>query len=165
MHRTYTGIVGSASIFLRSCTWQNFCSFQITVPKTRKSIIFMPTPPLCMHLYICFKLSVSFFRYGPNGHISAHSPSIRRWNSTWKVHGNYIDFKRRIHADIMTSIQRGFDFQNWRNIDEFSTWNFLCRFDVKSTKLLYSLFPFYYFLTFSALGAYSKLFWYNAESL
>ena len=24
--------------------------------KTHKSMIFVPTPPLCMHLYICFEL-------------------------------------------------------------------------------------------------------------
>ena len=69
----------------------------------------------------------------PNGHIFVDSPSIRRQNSTWKVRENYIDFERRIHVEIMTSIRRGFDFQNRRNIDEFSTWIFLCRFDVKST--------------------------------
>ena len=61
------------------------------------------------------------------------SPSIRHRNSTWKVRQNYIDFERQIHVEIMTSIRRGFDFQNRRNIDEFSTWIFLCRFDVKST--------------------------------
>ena len=69
----------------------------------------------------------------PNGHIFVDSPLIRRRNSTWKICGNYIDFERRIHVEIMTSIRRGFDFQNRRNIDEFSTWIFLCRFDVKST--------------------------------
>ena len=69
----------------------------------------------------------------PNGHIFVDSPSIWRRNSTWKVRGNYIDFERRIHVEIMTSIRRGFDFQNRRNIDEFSTWILLYRFDVKST--------------------------------
>ena len=69
-------------------------------------------------------------------------------NSTWKVCGNYIAFERRIHVEIITSIRRGFDFQDRRNIDEFSTWIFQCRFEVKSTWLLYLLFPFYHFLTF-----------------
>ena len=99
---------------------------------------------------------------------NTHHPmdtSIRRRNSMWKVRGNYINFERQIHVEIMTSIRRGFDFQNRRNIDEFSTWIFLCRFDVKSTQLLHSLFPFYHFLPFFALGTYSKLFWYNVESL
>ena len=75
----------------------------------------------------------SLVKRQPNGHIFVDSPSIRHRNSTWKVRGNYIDFERRIHVEIMTSIRRGFDFQNRRNIDEFSTWIFLCRFDVKST--------------------------------
>ena len=48
----------------------------------------------------------------PHGHIFVHSPSIRGRNSTWKVSGNYIDFEKRIHVEIMTSIRRGFDFQN-----------------------------------------------------
>ena len=69
----------------------------------------------------------------PNGHIFVDSPSIRRRNSTWKVRRDFIDFERRIHVEIMTSIRRGFDFQNRRSIDEFSTWIFLCLFDVEST--------------------------------
>ena len=43
----------------------------------------------------------------PNGHIFVDSPLIRRWNSTWKVRGNYIDFERRIHVESMASIRRG----------------------------------------------------------
>ena len=81
---------------------------------------------------ILFKLEARACKH-PNGRIFVDLPSIRRQNSTWKVRENYIDFERRIHVEIMTSIRRGFDFQNRRNIDEFSTWIFLCRFDVKST--------------------------------
>ena len=89
-----------------------------------------------------------------------HVESSRKLHLFWKANpcGNY-------DIDSTWIFPRGFDFQNRRNIDEFSTWSFLCRFDVKSTQLLYPLFPFYYFLTFSALRTYSKLFWYNAESL
>ena len=72
-------------------------------------------------------------KLSPNGHIFVDSPSIRRQNSTWKVCRDFIDFERRIHVEIMTSTQCGFDFENRRNIDEFSTWIFLCHFDVKST--------------------------------
>ena len=49
---------------------------------------------------------------------------------------NYINFERQIHVEIMTSIRcgrRGSDFQNRRNIDEFSTWIFICCFDVELT--------------------------------
>ena len=48
--------------------------------------------------------------------------SILKGESTW----NY---------DIYATwkFQRGFDFQNRRNIDEFSTYVFLCGFDVKLT--------------------------------
>ena len=46
-------------------------------------------------------------RIVPNGHIFVDSPSIRRRNSTWKVRGNYIDFERRAHVEIMISIRRG----------------------------------------------------------
>ena len=54
-----------------------------------------------------------------NGHIFVDSPSIRRQNSTWKVRGNYIDFERRIHVEIMTSIRRGyFDVDSTFKIDE-----------------------------------------------
>ena len=67
------------------------------------------------------------------------SPSIRCRNSTWKVCRYFIDFERQIHVEIMTLIldstwkfPRAFDFQNWRNIDEFSTWIFLFCFDVES---------------------------------
>ena len=55
----------------------------------------------------------------PNGHIFVNSQSIRRRNSTWKVRGNYIDFERRIHVEIMTSIRRGyFDVDSTFKIDE-----------------------------------------------
>ena len=53
--------------------------------------------------------------------------------------------------------------QNRRDIDEFSKWIFLCRFDVESNILLYLLFSFYHFRTFSGLETYSNLIWYNAD--
>ena len=57
----------------------------------------------------------------PNGHIFVDSPSIWRRNSTWKVRGNYIDFERRIHVEIMTSIRRGnFDVDSTFKIDKIS---------------------------------------------
>ena len=73
-----------------------------------------------------------------NGHIFIDLASIRRRNSTLKVRRDFIDFDTRIHMEVMTSIRGGnfdveFDFQNQRNIDEFSMWIFLCPFDVKST--------------------------------
>ena len=34
--------------------------------------------------------------------------------------------------DSTWKFRRGFDFQNGRNIDVYSTWIFLCRFDVES---------------------------------
>ena len=36
---------------------------------------------------------------------------------------------------------------------------------ISSPGRLCSLFPFYHFLTISALRTYSNLFWYNAESM
>ena len=42
-------------------------------------------------------------------------------------------------------------------------WIFLYCFDIESTQVLYSMFPFYHFLTFSALETYSKLIWYIGE--
>ena len=42
-----------------------------------------------------------------NGYIFIDSPLIRRQNSMRKVHWNYINFERRIHEEIMTSIQSG----------------------------------------------------------
>ena len=89
-----------------------------------------------------------------------HAESSSRFYWFWKTNpcGNY-------DIDSMGKFWRGFNFQNQRNIDEFSTWIFLCPFKVESTQLLYSLFPFYHFLTFSALKTYSKLIWYSAESM
>ena len=76
--------------------------------------------------------------------------SSSRFSWFWKVnpHGNY---------DINSTwkLRRGLDFQNRQNIDQLSTWVFLCRINVELTLLLYSLFPLYRFLTFSALGTYS----------
>ena len=103
----------------------------------------------------------------PNGHIFVDSPSIRRRNFTWKVHENYIDFERRIHVEIMTSIRRGyFDVDSTFKIDEISTSSPRGFFYVVSTSNWRNVRTCcFHFLTFSALGTYSKLFWYNAESL
>ena len=43
----------------------------------------------------------------PNGHIFVDSQSIQRRNSTWEVGRDFIDFEKRIHVEIMTSIWRG----------------------------------------------------------
>ena len=105
--------------------------------------------------------------HNPNGHIFVDSPSIRRRNSTWKVRGNYIDFERRIHVEIMTSIRRGyFDVDSTFKIDEISMSSPRGFFYVVSTSNRRNFCTrCFHFLTFSALGTYSKLFWYNAESL
>ena len=52
-------------------------------------------------------LSCFLTYFYPNGHILVDSPSIRRRYSTWKIRQNFIDFERRIHVEIMTSIRRG----------------------------------------------------------
>ena len=103
----------------------------------------------------------------PNGHISVDSPSTRRWYSTWKACGNYIDPERRIHAEIMTSIRRGY-------LDEDSTFK-IVKISMSSPCGLFYVVSMsnrsnfctccFHSLTFSALGTYSKLFWFNAESL
>ena len=73
-----------------------------------------------------------------NGHILIDSPMTRRQNSTGnvRVRGNYSNFEGRIHVEIMTSIQRGnFEVVSAFKVDkisnEFSTWIFLLRFDLK----------------------------------
>ena len=103
----------------------------------------------------------------PNGHIFVDSPSIRRRNSTWDVRGNYIDFERRIHVEIMTSIRCGyFDVDSTFKIEEISM-SSPCGFFYVVSMSNRSNFctRCFHFLTFSALGTYSKLFWFNAESL
>ena len=89
-----------------------------------------------------------------------HVESSPRFHRFWKENpgGNY-------NIDSTWKFRRGFDFKNRRNIAEISTWIFLCRFEVESTKLLYSLFPFFHFLSFSALKTYSKLIWLNLTVL
>ena len=95
----------------------------------------------------------------------------------WKIRRNFVDFEtilifsikgfRRFlfshgfDLKIMTLIQHGnCNVDSTFNIDESSTWIFLCSFDVE-----YWLFSIYYFLDLSALGTYSKLIWYSAESM
>ena len=103
----------------------------------------------------------------PNGHILVDSSSIRLLNSLWKVRRNDIDFERRIHVEIMTSIRRGnFDVDSTFKIDEISMSSPRGFFYVVSTSNRRNFCTrCFHFLTFSALGTYSKLFWYNAESL
>ena len=92
-----------------------------------------------------------------------------------------VEIPRGKFAEITSILKGESTWKLWHQFDvDISTWirlskstkyrwvlhaHFLCRFNVKSTLLLYSLFTFYHFLTFSALGTYSKLFWYNAELL
>ena len=136
-----------------------------------RTLIFVASTLVCDRAWVClFSLfrKVSSVESFPNGHIFVDSPSIRGRNSTWKVCGNYIDFERQINVEVMTSIRRvHFDVDSTFKIDEMSMSSprefFFIGFDVESTQLLYSLFPFYHFLTFSALGTYSKLFWYSVE--
>ena len=60
-------------------------------------------------------------KYYPNGYIFVDSPSIRCRNSTRKVRRDFIDFERRIHVEIMTSIRRGnFDVDSTFKVDELS---------------------------------------------
>ena len=103
----------------------------------------------------------------PNGHIFVDSPSIRRQNSTWKVRENDIDFERRIHVEVMTSIRLGyFDVDSTFKIDEISMSSPRGFFFVVSTSNRRNFCTrCFHCLTFSALGTYSKLFWYDAESL
>ena len=100
-------------------------------------------------------------------HLSQFAPSIRRRNSTWKVGRNYIDFDRRIHVEIMTSIRLGYsDVDSTFKIDEISMSSPRGFFYVVSTSNRRNFCTrCFHFLTFSALGTYSKLFWYNAEPL
>ena len=57
----------------------------------------------------------------PNGHIFVDSPSVRRLTSTWKVRRDLIDFEKRIHVEIMTSIRCGnFNVDPTLKIDEIS---------------------------------------------
>ena len=66
-------------------------------------------------------ISSTFLVFLLNGYIFVVSPSIRRRSSTWKVRGNYIDFERRIHVEIMTSSRRGyFNVDSTSKINEIS---------------------------------------------
>ena len=69
---------------------------------------------------MCFSFSDSLYSV-PNGHIFVDSPSIPGRKSKWKVRENYIDFERRIHVEIMTSIRRrNFDVDSTFKIGEIS---------------------------------------------
>ena len=120
----------------------------------------------------CFKGStfsvVPFHFFHLNGNIFVDSPSIRSRNPTWKVLRDFIDFEKQIHVEIMTSIQRDFDVVSTFKSTKYPwvlrldlSMSFWGRIDVTAV----SLFPFYHFLTFSALGTYSKIIRYSAESI
>ena len=57
-----------------------------------------------------------------------HVESLSRFHQLWKVNPG-------VNYDILSTwkFRREFDFQNRWNIDEFSTWIFLCCFNVEST--------------------------------
>ena len=83
-------------------------------------------------------------------------------------HGNYIHFERRIYMEIMTSARRGyFNVDSTFKIDEMSMSSLreIIVVPTSNRSNFCTRFPFYHFLTLYALGTYSKLFWYNAESL
>ena len=84
-------------------------------------------------------------------------------------HGNFVemtDFERRIHVEIMASTRsRNFDGDSIFKIDETSVSSTHGSFDVvlTSNQRNFCTCCFYCILSFSALGTYSKLFWYSAE--
>ena len=100
---------------------------------------------LDQHLYLALQIQISNYLMQnlslnflivdlPNRHILFDSPLIRRQNSTWKVRRNDIDFERRIHVEIMTSIWRGnFDVDSTFKIDEISMSSPRGIFEVVST--------------------------------
>ena len=89
-----------------------------------RALIFVASTLVCDGVWVClFSLfrKVSSVESFPNGQIFDDSPSIRGRNSTWKVRGNYIDFERQIHVEVMTSIRRvHFDLDSTFKIDEMS---------------------------------------------
>ena len=74
--------------------------------------------------------------------------SILKGEFTWKLRPRfYMDISTRIQLSKLAKYRWVLHVdcsRSWRQID------------------VYSLFPFYHFLTFSALGTYSKLSWYRA---
>ena len=105
-----------------------------------------------------FYLMVLETVYLPNGHIFVDLSSIPSRYSTRKIRRYFIDFERRIHVEIMTSIRRGkFDADSSFKIDEiwmssprgFSL-SFRRQIDVTSVLATISI------LSFSALATYSK---------
>ena len=65
--------------------------------------------------------SLRNWSHHPNVHIFVDLPSIRCHNSTRNVRRDFINFKRWIHVEIMTSIQRGnFNLDLAFKIDEIS---------------------------------------------
>ena len=81
---------------------------------------------------------------------------------------NWLDFERRIHVEIMTSIRRGnFDVDSTFKIDEIlmsSPRGFFYLFSTSNRRNC-STHCFHSILTFSALRTYSKLIWYSAKLL
>ena len=101
--------MGCASIF--TCTITMISNFLIIYNLYTFLRLFIHKYNILLHLDMILH----------NGHIFVDLPSIRRRNSTWKVHRNYIDFERRIHVEIMTSIRHGnFDVDSTFKIDEIS---------------------------------------------
>ena len=81
--------------------------------------------------------------------------SILKGKSTWKLW-------HRFDVDISTWIRLSKSTKyRWVFHVHFSM-SFRRQIDVTA---VLAVFPFYHFLTFSALGTYSKLFWYNADLL
>ena len=91
------------------------------------------------------KVQMYFLLLHQNGlHPMDTSLLIRHRSDVEIPRGKFIDFSSKLHLFWKTNLRgnydigstrifrRGFDFQNRRNVDEFITWIFLCRSDVKS---------------------------------
>ena len=100
-------------------------------------LTFLLSHTICKQLHffevICYKFV--------NGHIFANSRSIRHRNYTPNVSPYFIDYGKanpcgKDAIDLTWIARCRFDFQNWWNMDEFSTQFFWGRFDVDSTWLL-----------------------------
>ena len=120
---------------------------------------------------IWVNVNCSIVSSDPSGHIFVHLTSILRRKFTWKIRRSFIDFERRIHVEIMTTIRRGnFNVGSTFKIDKISMSSphgffYVVLMSNQPNYCTRWLFPIHYFLTSSVLGTYSKVIWYSAESM
>ena len=108
---------------------------------------------------------IKFFAIYKN-HPMDTSSSIRHWSDVKIPRGKFVEITSVLKGESTWKLWHRFDMNilTWIRLSKSMKYRWVLHVDF-SMSFQSQIDVTFHFLTFSALGTYSKLFWYNAESL